>query len=724
MKPRTAGPAAAQGAARGATAFQQAVSLHQQGRPFQADALCAEVLRADPRHFGAWHLRGLLALEGGNVDEGMAWLQRSLALNPNQPAAHSNLGNALLAKGEPQKALDRFDRALRLKSDYAVALYNRGNALRQLRQFEEALASYDQVLRLRPDDVPALNNRGLVLLELQRLEEAVAAFERAVKLDPRFVEAQRSLGAALNDHGNVLLALGQPEAALARYDEALRLSPEAADTLYNRGAALRELKRYEESAQCFAEVLRIAPERDYALGNLFHVRMDSCDWTDYESSVRQLREALTNSRRVINPLSLLLLPELPVEVPLECTRSYVAQERPPQLSLGPCVPREVGTAARKMRVAYVSADFREHPVPYLLVGVLERHDRATFEVIGISLEKASDGILGRRVSAAFDKFIEVGSRSDREVAELLRALEVDIAVDLMGLTQGMRLGIFAHRAAPVQVSYLGFACTSGAPYIDYLIADATAIPPGEEGRYAEQVVRLPHCFLPNDDRREIALATPTRAEAGLPPDGTILCAFTNTHKINPRMFDIWMRLMRKAPDSVLWLRANETNARVNLRRAAQSRGVDPQRLIFAPQVPGMAEHLARHQLADLYLDTLPYNAHSTACDALWAGVPVLTCVSESFAGRVAASALAAVDLPELIASSLEDYEQRALKLLRDPEQLRSLRGRLAQTRERAPLFDTARYTRHLEAAYRIMQERAIRDESPLGFSVEDLQAGT
>lgn len=815
MKPRRAGPAAVQDAARVAVAFQQAVALHQQGRPFQADALCAEVLRTDPRHHGAWHLRGLLALENGNVEEGIQSLERSLRLNPSQPAVHSNLGNALLSNGEPRKALDHLDRAIGLKPDYAVAIYNRGNALRQLGRFEEALSSYDEVSRLKGDDAPTLNNRGLVLIELGRLEDGVDALQRAVERDAQFAEAQRNLGAALlklgrpeeaiarydrilqsapkdadawcgrgnallalerredalssytqalradpthidslinrghllqsmqgpaaaledyaealrlapdavlalNNSGNALLELGQPDAALVRYDRVLQLSPEAADTWYNRGAALRDLRRYEESAQSFAAVLRIDPTRDYALENLFHVRLDCCDWTDYESAARQLRESLAQNKRLVNPLSLLLLPDMPAELPLHATQAYVAAERPENFALGPCATR-TGGLRRKIRVAYVSADFREHPVSHLLVGTLEKHDRAAFEVIGVSLEHSDASPLGQRVRAAFDQFVEVKDRSDQEVAQLLRALDVDIAIDLMGLTQGMRLGVFAHRAAPVQAGFLGFACTVGAPYMDYLIADATVIPIAEEERYAERVVRLPHSFLPNDDQREIA-AAPTREAAGLPADKRVLCAFTNTYKINPRIFDVWMRLMREEPETVLWLRASESTACANLQREAQVRGVAPRRLIFAPQVPRMADHLARQRLADLYLDTLPYNAHSTACDALWAGVPLLTCAGDTFAGRVAASALLGLDLPELITYSLEEYERRALELIRDPAQLQTLRTRLAQNRERAPLFDTARYTHHLEAAYRTMHECACRGEAPAGFDVADLAA--
>jgi protein O-GlcNAc transferase len=805
MKQRMAG----QYASRVAAAFQQAVLLQQQGRPFQAEAVCAQVLQADPRHHGAWHLRGLLALENGQTEQGVEWIEKSLKIQPNQFAAHSNIGNALLSGSQPEQALVRFERALRLKPDYIPALYNKGNALRDLRRFEEALASYDKLLRLNGDHVQALNNRGLVLLELHRADEALIACRRATELDSRYVGAHENTGAillklerkeealecydcllqwaprevnawtgrgnalrdlkrwddarasymraleidplhvdtlvglglvlqllrqpeaaleeytkalhhapdsvlALNNSGNTLVELGKPAEALPRYDRALELSPGDANTLYNRASALRELKRYEESANAFAELLRIAPDHDYALGNLFHLQMDCCDWRDYGSLSERLYAALAKNRRVINPLSLLLY-DAP-ELQLSCARTYVEDQCAEDESLGPCIARRGTVGERRLRVAYVSADFCDHPVSHLLVGVLEQHDRSGFEVVGVSLHTGDGGQFERRVRGAFDRFIEVTDRTDREVAQLLRDMEVDVAVDLMGFTQAMRLGIFAYRCAPVQVSYLGYAGTSGAPYMDYLLADEVVVPAAQKHHYTERVVRLSHCYLPNDDRREIALI-PTRVEAGLPQDAFVFCAFTSAHKLNPTVFDIWMRLLQAVPGSVLWLRSTSAEARRNLQREAQARGVDPQRLVFAPHVPSMAAHLARHSLADLYLDTLPYNAHSTTCDALWAGVPVLTCAGQGFASRVAASALTAVGLPELITDSLPEYERKALELAREPPHLQALRSKLAGQRTGSPLFDTARYCRDLEAAYRTVHERALRGEAPIGFDV-------
>jgi protein O-GlcNAc transferase len=403
-------------------------------------------------------------------------------------------------------------------------------------------------------------------------------------------------------------------------------------------------------------------------------------------------------------MSLLPLTDAP-ELLLACARSLVADQYPENPVLGPFTRGPRPGAGERLRVAYVSADFHDHPVSHLLVGVLERHDRERFEVIGISLRGPTGDSFERRVRAAFDRCIDLGGRDDLQIAQRMRELQIDIAVDLMGLTDSLRLGVFAHRAAPVQVSYLGYAGTSGAPYMDYVLADEVVIPRGTEGSYSEQVLRLPHCYLPNDDRREVG-PLPTRAQAGLPGSGVVFCAFTNAYKINPPMFDIWMRLLRSLPGSVLWLRTLTDEARENLQREARTRAVDPDRLVFAPHVTSMAEHLGRHGLADLYLDTFPYNAHSTACDALWAGVPVLTCMGTGFASRVAASALTAMGLSELITHSLGEYEHLALDLARRPERLLELRARLARQRSSAPLFDTSGYCGHLESAYQWMAQRA------------------
>lgn len=759
--------------------FQRAVALRRQGDLLGADRLCAQILKDDARHCNAHHLSGLVALDRGETELGVAALCRSLAINPNQAMVYSNLGNALLSLGQPERALVILDAALQLNPDLALAHYNRGNALKDLGRPQPALASYDAALRIGGGEPKALNNKGIVLRDLGQTSEALAAFAAASAIDPRFAAARENLTAllisldrapealalyeralesepddadalcgrgtallalgrveaaldsfqrvlesrpestiALGNAGNILLGMERVSAALTCFDRALAVAPEDSMALYGRGATLLALERVEAAAQSFGEVLRVFPEHAAALGSLFHLRMSQCDWADYDRLTAGLHEALHRTRRFVNPMSALAFDD--PDLSLACARAYVARSFRPVLTDGVAtdaaetqsmsVPgaspftRPIRPQHAPIRVAYVSADFCDHPVSHLLVGVLERHQRRTFEVIGVSLRPRGEGVFERRICSAFDRYIDASALADGDAAQVLREAGVDIAVDLMGFTVNSRLGIFAHRPAAVQVSYLGYAGTLGAPYIDYLLADEVVVPPAMDACFDEHVVRLPHCFLPTDDRRPIGMA-PTRHAAGLPPRGFVFCAFTKAHKITPALFAIWMRLLRAIPDSVLWLSDMSTQVQQNLGATAQNAGVRPERLIFAPRVVENAAHLARVTLADLYLDTQPYNAHSTTCDALWAGVPVLTCPGRGFASRVASSAVLAAGLPELVTGNLAEYERRGLEVAGQPEQLRALRARLTRRDPPCPLFDTARYTRDLEAAYRWMHER-------------------
>lgn len=675
--------------------------------------------------------------------EALECFERALAFDPADAFLLNDRGNALQSLRRYPEALASYDRALQGRREFAAAFTNRGNALRALQRFDEALADLDAAVRIKADFPEALNNRGNVLRDLGRLPEALDNFTAALALRPDFALAECN-------RGHTLLDLRRPDEALACFERVLQSLPDAGEALFGRASALlqlrqrldqalvdferavdcgiertealvgqasvlAELQRHREAAACLAEALEVTPDREYALGSLLYSKLQACDWTGLAPQVGELQSLLQRRRRVTHPLSLLPLIDSP-EIQLTSAQTLVEDKYPQDNSLGPCLPRAARKVERRLRVAYVSADFREHPVSRLLVGVLEAHDRERFEILGISLAAGEGGAFEQRVRRSFDSVIDVATRSDREVAQLLREQEVDIAVDLMGFTQGLRLGIFAHRVAPVQVNYLGYAGTSGAPYMDYLLADEVVVPRGQEQAYSEQVVRMPHCYLPYDNRLAIG-AAPTRLEAGLPERGMVFCAFTSPYKINSEVFGIWMRLLRAVPESVLWLREMPDETRENLQREAQARRVDPKRLIFAAHVASMEEHLGRHALADLYLDTLPYNAHSTACDALWAGVPVLTCPGNSFASRVAASALTAVGLSELIAPDLPNYERLALELAQQPHRLRELREKLARQRLQAPLFDTERVCRHVEAAYRGMVEHAMRGEAPVGFSV-------
>jgi predicted O-linked N-acetylglucosamine transferase (SPINDLY family) len=632
---------------------------------------------------------------------------RALELNPNDPAAHLNLGNAFMDLKRPEEALARYDRALALRPDYVDALTNRGGALRQLKRLEEALAAYDRALAFMPDLSIAWNNRGNVLQDLHRPEEALASYDRALAFLPDYAEA-------LNHRGNALRALKRPEEALASFRRALALRPDLADALASLGDTLLELLRPNEAADALARLVEIRPDHDYARGNLLYARMQCCDWAAYRSDVAEVERDVGAGKRAVTPFAFQAMSRSPENLRL-CSKTYAADRYPPQSPLW--------TGERhdnpRIRLGYLCGEFRTHATSMLMAGLFESHDRNRFELFAFDNGFDDGTPMRRRVGKAFDSFIDISRASDLDAARLIRDRRIDILVNLNGYCGLSRTGVFAHRPCPVQVNYLGFPGTIGADYIDYIVADRIVIPDDEHRYYSEKVVVLPDCYQVNDSKRSLAEVTPNRKEAGLPESGFVYCCFNNNHKLTPELFDVWMRLLAKVEGSTLWLIEDNAVVAGNLRREAQRRGIAPERLVFAPRV-NVETHLARHRLADLFLDTLPYNAHTTCSDALWAGLPVLTCIGSAFPGRVAASLLQTAGLPELVTHTLEEYETLALRLATNPSMLSDLKSKLAGNRATSPLFDTDRFRGHIESAYVTMRERAERGEPPAAFAVEPI----
>jgi protein O-GlcNAc transferase len=755
------------------TVLQQAFGFHRSGQFAEAERLYRAVLAQLPEQFDALHLLGVLELQRRNFDAAVQLIGRAATLDPRHAPAHSNLSAALLELKRPSEALASCDRALAIAPDYAEAHINRGNALQATGRDEEAIASYDRALAIKPDNAAVLTrraaalftldrhaealrdydralaldpgqaellyNRGTVLLRLGRPEEALASYDQALAIRPDHAElhynrgsALRGLGrpedalaaysravsikpgfvAALDNHGTVLLGLKRPAAALASYDAALAIDPAFANALKNRAFALLALQRFEAAARDFQAHLALVPDSKHIRGELLHAKLWCCDWQGYRETAARLVEDVLAGRPTIAPLAFLVVADAPA-AQQRCAEIYSRDYCP---SIAPPVRREVPPVRDKIRVAYLSADFREHPLTYSTVELFELHDRSKFETIALSFGPETQSPAKARLERAFDRFIDVRARHDRDVALLLADLQIDIAVDLGGYTADCRPGILALRPAPVQISYWGFPGTMGSAHIDYIIADRIVIPEAEQSYYTEKIVYLPDSYLPSDAKRQIGEHTPTRQEAGLPETGFVFCVFNSVHKITPTMFDIWMRLLRQVEGSVLWLVGITPAAMRNLQRSAAERGVSAERLVFAPPAK-WPDHLARHRLADLLLDTLPFNAHSTAGDALWMGVPIVTCAGSAFAARVAASVLNAIGLPELVARSLEEYEAIALALARTPGNLAAVKAKLARNRETYPLFDTARLCRHIESAYEAMWQCSLRGAAPASFSV-------
>ncbi len=674
-------------------------------KDFAAAAECfRHATTIDPRNPRAHNNLGRAQAELGEHAAAIECYRKALALDPKYAIAHSNLGVALAAIDELQEALACYQRALALNPRLQETLVNQANLHMRLHEPEKAMAHYERAIALDPRSPMAHCNYANALRELRQLERALASYEQALQLQPDMLDA-------LGNKALVLLEMNRHQDTVACCDEILKHSPESTPAWLYRGLALKDLQRYRDSADSFENLLRVNPAQYYTLGYLLVVRAHECDWSHEPLAGERLRETVAD-KPAITPLVLLSLTD-DAALQLQCARTAMKQSHPPARQ-----PLFTGhrTRREKIRLAYLSADLRDHALSYLMTGVFEKHDRARFEVIAVSFQPPLNSPFGLRVMESFDAFVDVGQQSDAQTAQVLNEMEVDIAVDLMGFTRLQRLNIFAHRFAPVQVSYLGFPGTSGTEYIDYLLADDFVIPPESRAHYSEAVVHLPDCFQANDDQRVIAASVPDRAALGLPENAFVFCSFNNPYKITPPVFDTWCRLLRARPESVLWMLADNDIGKQNLRNEALARGVDSSRLYFAGRVP-YPEHLARLRSADLFLDSFPFNAGTTASDALWAGLPVVTRAGSAFASRMAGSLLRAVGLPDLITESAEDYERLALRLASDSTELAAVRARLAANRSTYPLFDTERFTRHLESAYMTMHERSLQSLAPEAFTV-------
>jgi protein O-GlcNAc transferase len=740
--------------------FIQATAVHRQGKLTEAERIYRDILHQQPNHFDALHRLGIIAAQTDRTEMAVELIGRAIELNSTDANAHNNLGNALLElkraddalksydkaialnPGDAEAhhsrglalqdlrrlddALASFDQAIALKADFADAFYNRGNVLQNLNRAGDALSSYDKAVGLRPNFAEAYCNRGHTLHQLKRCDDALSNYNRAVALKPDFAEAYYNRGnlcAELKQYeeasdaysktldvkpdfadawlglGNVLCNLKRHEEALSAYDNALDLKLDLEGAWLGRGNVLDALKRHDEAANAYARVLKINPKHPLTKGTFLHQKMLACEWTGIDDLIADIECDVQNGRLSAEPFGWQGVSKSPRSLQL-CAEHFSQARFPADIRFNHTV---APLAKGRIRVGYVSGEFRDQATSHLVVGVLEQHDKSRFEIFAFDNGWDDHSEIRKRINDAVSNVIDVSRLSDSATAATIHESQIDILVNLNGYFGEHRMGVFAQRPAPIQVNYLGFPGTLGANYIDYIVADRHVIPEDQRKFYAEKIVYLPNGYQPNDREKSIASYT-DRAEYGLPERGFVFCCFNNNYKILPAVFDGWMRILGQVSDSVLWLIAGGATTETNLRKEAMARGVSAERLVFAKRIP-LPLHLGRHQRADLFIDTLPYNAHTTASDALWAGLPVLTCVGETFAGRVGASLLNAIHLPELITATLEEYENVAIDLATHPKKLDEIRNKLAKNRLTTPLFDTALYTKHIELAYLAMYER-------------------
>ena len=715
-----------------------AEAYNNRGNALHALQQCNEALESydkaiqiKPDFVEAYNNRGNVLQTLHRYHLAMESYDKAIQINPKFVQAHNNRGNALVALQQYREAVESYDKAIVLKPDLLEAYINRGNAQQALEEYQAAVENYDKAILLKPDLMEAHSNRGSAQHALQQYGAALESFDKALAIDANYAEAYNNRGNTLhamqqyqaalescdkalllkpelaeayNNRGNVLHSLQQYQAALHSYDKAILLKPGFADAYFNRANTHQVLEQFKSALDSYDKVLFLRPDYPYAQGLRLYMRRFLCEWADTDaesdSECQQLESSIRRGERAAIPFTVLAVSGSP-DLQRKCAEIYVRDKTPHRFSSAAIARRP---KSDKIRIGYYSADFYNHATSYLMAELFERHDRNKFEIMGFSFGPDEADEMSARVSAGMDRFLNVRSTSDGEVAQLSRKLGVDIAVDLKGFTRDSRPGIFAARAAPIQVSYLGYPGTMGADYMEYLIADRTLVPESSQCNYTEKVVYLPGCYQVNDSQRSISSKPCTREAESVPESAFVFCCFNRSYKITPIVFNSWMRIVGQVEGSVLWFLQDNPWIADNLRKQAARHGIAPERLIFAQRLP-MSEHLARHSLADLFLDTAPYNAHTTSSDALWAGLPVLTCIGETFASRVAASLLRAIEMPELITKTSFEYEQLAVELARDPQRLQSLRHRLRHNRLSTPLFDTQAFTRHIEAAYNAMFDR-------------------
>lgn len=714
--------------------FNEGLSAYQNGDLVHAEHTLLTLIQQDSMFYDALHILAVIYASQGEHDRATYFYSKTFDVNPNDPTLLSNWASSLVELNQNSRALALLKKAVDLEPDSPEFLYNLANCYCGLGEFLNAIPLYKRVIDLEPTSHTSLNNLGKALFDLSQFNESAIYFHSALEIFPDSPDYLMNYANALNklnrfnealflfdkvltlnpnnaeawlNKGNSFLRMGKIKNAIVFFDKAISLRPTYIEALLSKASAFQDLENYLQAISCYQQALSFNQNNIWATVNLIYSKLKICSWGSLNSLTRSISKNVLTNREIVHPFPLLALVDDPrlhqiaAKIYLNYAIPVVMENQVPgHQNLKP-----------KIKIGYFSCDFYNHATAYLMADFFESHDHSLFETIAFSYGPPTQDVMRQRLQSSFDQFIEVAHLDDRQIANLSKELGIDIAVDLKGFTQGSRLGIFAQRAAPIQVSYLGYPGTLGAEFMDYIIADHALICEENQPFFTEKIIYLPNSYQVNDRQRVISPKAYSRADFGLPTDQFVFCCFNNNYKILPAMFDEWMQLLQAVDHSVLWLFKDNDSAQQNLILEAQQRGVAAQRLIFAERMDH-AEHLARLRLADLFLDTFPYNAHTTGSDALWVGLPVLTLAGKSFASRVGASLLRALDLPELIANSMDQYRSIALQLANDSAKMSRLRHKLAEAITTKPLFDTPQITSHIEKAFLTIYERYMRQQAP------------
>ena len=683
-----------------ALCFLSVVSAHKLDY-LEALTLINKAIEASPKFALAYSNKGNILKELGRYEEAIISLDKAIQLDTKFVEAYNNKGNVLQAIGKYEEAIFNYDKAISLDSNFAQAQNNKGNAFERLHRFAEALDCYTKALAANPNYAEAYSNRGLVFFKLKQYSEALSEFDKAIAVNPMLSEGWAQKGELLHE-------LEYFSEAIAHFDRALEINPKFAEAWADKAAANGAMKNYEDSLSSYEHAFSLKSTLNYLLGDYVHTKMFICDWSGIEARLAELQNRIISGDRAGSPFKVISAFDSP-KLNFLSAKSWVDDKFP--ASKEPAAFEK--NKHRKIKVGYFSADFINHPVAILTSELFELHDRNRFEVYGFSLARPnSEDQVQNRLRNAFDELIDIKGTSTQEVVRMARGMELDIAVDLGGHTLNAPTQIMACRVAPIQVNYLGYTGTMGADYIDYIIADKILIPADGREFYSEKVIYLPDSYMVDDSSRLPSSRIFTRRECGLPEEGFVFCCFNNSYKFNQKMLKSWVKILNATPKSIIWISENTEIFRKNLIAEFEKMGINGSRIIFAKRIDPMADHLARYKLADLFLDTNPYNAHTTAVDALKAGIPVLTLLGNVFAGRVAASLLSAIGLPDLIVDSLEEYEALAIDLANNPQKIQYFKNKLFENQNKEPLFNTKLYVKNIEAAY-IEIHRRYLEGAPL-----------
>ena len=668
--------------------FKEALTLFKKNQFLEAKNLCLEVIKDEPNNFGAFHVIAMIFFKEKNFTESKEYMKKALKIKTDSFELHNFFAFILLNLKKFDLALKSWDEVIKLKPDYPEVYNNKGNILFMQDKFQEALMNYEKSIELKKDFADAFNNRGNALRKLNKKKDSIESYKQAIKLKPNYAQAYKNLGSILKETNDV-------DNSIKNYEKAIDIDPKYLDALVDLGNIHQDRGQNILALNNFFKVLELKSDFKFLLGFVAHVKLKICQWDGIDNILEDIEKKVIERKNITQPWVFLTYNDSPN---LQKITSEIWANKGKKSSKNNSRKFDDKSKNKKIKIGYFSCDFYNHATSLLMINLFELHDRTKFEIIGFNVGSKIEDELYKRVHKAFDQFFNIGDKTDSEIIDFSRLQNIDIAVDLKGYTKNNRFDIFKERCAPIQINYLGYPGTLGSECIDYIIADKILIPKESQKYYSEKIIYLPDSFQVNDSIKKNVSKNFTKEELGLPRDKFIFCSFNATFKILPKTYDVWMNILKKVENSVLWLLVDNDETKKNLILETNKRGVNDERIIFANRMP-FEQHILRQKLGNLFIDTFPCTGHTTCSDALRAGLPVLTLQGKSFAGRVSSSLLNALGLKELITKNIGDYENLAIKLASDPNFIGTIKSTLEENLKKKPLFNCEKFTGNIEKAY-------------------------